>query len=149
MVKYHINLTETEQQMLKHLVRKGKTKASFIQKANVLLASDESTERQSETVISHSYHLSIKSVERIRKQFCERGMGIFEPRPRKIRSDKIIDGTVEAHLIAISCSRPPEGQSCWKLKTIADKAVELGVIEHIGATSVGIVLKKTRLSPGG
>ena len=144
MVKYRIHLTESERVTLKHLVSKGKNKASSIQKANVLLASDESTERQSETAISHSYHLSIKSVERIRKQFCERGMSIFEPQPRKIRSDKKIDGTVEAHLIAISCSEPPQGQSRWKLKTIADKAVELGVIEHIGATSVGIVLKKTR-----
>lgn len=107
------------------------------------------TERQSETVISHAYHLSVKSVERIRKQFCEKGMAIFEPQPRKTRSDKMIDGTVEAHILAVSCSEPPVGQSRWKLQSIAKSVVELGVIEHISSVSVGTVLKKTRSSPGG
>lgn len=148
MVKYRVNLNETERATLKGMVSTGKRKATTIQKAQVLLASDETTQRQSETTISEAYHLSVKSVERIRRQFCERGMGIFEPQPRKTRSDKKIDGTVEAHILAMSCSEPPAGQSRWKLQSIADKIIELGVIEHICATSVGCVLKKTRSSPG-
>jgi Homeodomain-like domain len=148
MVKYLVNLTEEERVILRAMVSKGKRKATDIQKAHVLLVSDQCVERQSETAISAAYHLSVRSVERIRKHFCERGMAIFEPQPRKTRSDKKIDGTIEAHLIAVSCSEPPAGQSRWKLQAIADRVVELGVIEHICASSVGTVLKKTRSSPG-
>lgn len=149
MIRYRINLSTAEREELKKKVSRGKGKAGDIQKAHVLLASDEAIERQSETAISQAYHLSVRSVERIRRQFCERGMAVFVPLPRKTRSDKKIDGRVEAHILAVSCSEPPAGQSRWKLQSIADKIVELGVIEHLSHTSVGTVLKKTRLSPGG
>lgn len=149
MIKYRVHLTATEREELKKKVSQGKGKASAIQKAHVLLASDEAVERRSETAISQAYHLSVRSVERIRRQFCERGMGIFESQPRKSRSDKKIDGRVEAHILAVSCAEPPVGQSRWKLQSIADKVVELGVIEHLSHTSVGTVLKKTRSSLGG
>lgn len=149
MIKYRVHLTPTEREALMKMVSKGKSKATAISKANVLLASDESKERRSETVISEVYHCSIKTVERIRREFCERGMAIFEPQPRKTRSDKKIDGTVEAHILAVSCSEPPAGQSRWKLQAIADKVVELGVIKQLSHTSVATVLKKMRSSPGG
>lgn len=149
MIKYRVHLTTTEREALMKVVSKGKSKATAIGKANVLLASDESKERRSETVISEAYHCSIKTVERIRREFCERGMGIFEPKARKTRSDKKIDGTVEAHILAVSCSEPPAGQSRWKLQAIADRVVELGVIEQLSHTSVATVLKKMRSSPGG
>ena len=149
MIKYRVHLTAIEREELRKMVRKGKSKATAISKANVLLASDESKERRSETVLSQAYHCSIKTVERIRREFCERGMAIFEPQPRKTRSDKKIDGTVEAHILAISCSEPPAGQSRWKLQAIADKVVELGVVKQLSHTSVATVLKKMRLNPGG
>lgn len=149
MIKYRICLTEAERAELEAMVSKGKRKATDIGRAHVLLASDENVERRSETQISEVYHLSVKSVERIRRSFCESGMDIFTTRPRKTRSDKLIDGAVEAHIIAVSCSEPPLGQSRWKLQSIADKVVELGVVEHLSHTSVGTVLKKTKLSPGG
>ena len=148
MIKYRIHLSESERECLQKMVSKGKHKATDMRKAHVLLASDESKERQSESAISLAYCLSIKSVERIRRQFCERGMDIFTPQPRRSRSDKKIDGAVEAHILAVSCSEPPVGQSRWKLQSIADKIVELGVIEHISHTSVGTVLKKMKSSPG-
>lgn len=148
MIKYHVHLTTTERETLLMMVRKGKSKAAAIKKANVLLASDENEERRSETLIGGVYHCSTKTVERIRREFCERGMAIFEPKARKIRSDKKIDGTVEAHILAVSCSEPPAGQSRWKLQAIADKVVELGVVEQLSHTSVATVLKKTRSSPG-
>ena len=148
MIKYRVNLTDAEREELKVMVSKGKRKATAISKANVLLASDESKERQSETAIRHAYHLCTKSVERIRRQFCERGMDIFTPQARKSRSDKKIDGSVEAHILAISCSEPPAGQSRWKLQAIADKVVELGVMEHLCHTSIATVLKKMKSNPG-
>jgi len=149
MIKYRVCLTEAERAELEVMVSKGKRKATAIGKAHVLLASDEKVERRSETEISKTYHLSVKSVERIGRSFCERGMDIFSARQRKTRSDKMVDGTVEAHILAVSCSEPPLGQSRWKLQSIADRVVELGVVEHLSHTSVATVLKKTKSSPGG
>ncbi len=149
MTRYRIHLTPIERATLRDWVKKGKSKARVIQRAQVLLASDEQTGRQSERAISLAYHLSVKSVERIRKSFCEEGMGIFEPKPRKTRSDKKIDGRVEAHLIALVCSEPPAGHSKWKLQLLADKLVELQVIDAISATAVGTTLKKTNYTLSG
>jgi transposase len=148
MIKYRVCLTEAERVELEAMVSKGKRKATDIRKAHVLLASDENVERRSETRISEIYHLSVKSVERIRQRFCESGMDIFTPQPRQTRSDKMIDGTVEAHILAVSCSDPPLGQSRWKLQSIADRVIELGVVAHLSHTSVATVLKKTKSSPG-
>src|SRR3954467_8777565 len=142
MVKYHIYLTRQEREELEAMVSKGKRKATYIRTANVLLASDEANGRQSATFIGEAYHLSTKSVERIRRQFCERGMDLFLPQPRQPRSDKKIDGSVEAHIIAICCSEPPAGQCRWKLQLIADRVVEVGILDHISVTSVATVLKK-------
>jgi len=147
---YRIQLTPDERKQLKSLISTGKRKADHIRDANILLASDYGSEHyQSETRIAATLQISIRTVERTRKAFFERGMDVFEPQPRKVRADKKIDGRIEAHLVAISCSEPPAGQSRWTLQTIADRAVELQIIESISHTAVGTVLKKTRLSPGG
>lgn len=149
MIKHRLTLTATERKDLLAKVTKGKAAAKLIQKAQVLLASDETVGRQSQTTIAATYHLSTRSVERIRKDFCEQGMALFEPKPRLPRSDKKLTGEVEAHLIAIACSEPPAGESRWKLQAIADRLVELQVVETLSHTSVATVLKKMSLSPGG
>lgn len=149
MIKFRLNLLPHERAELLAKVQKGKASAKTIQKAQVLLASDDAVERQSETTIAAAYHLSVRSVERIRKDFCERGMAVFTPSKRQPRSDKKVTGEVEAHLIAIACSEPPVGDSRWKLQAIADRLVELQVVESLSHTSVATVLKKTRLNPGG
>ncbi len=149
MIKYRFKLLPHERLDLVAKVQKGKASAKTIQKAQVLLASDDAVERQSETTIATTYHLSTRSVERIRKDFCERGMALFSPTKRQPRSDKKLTGEVEAHLIAIACSEPPAGESRWKLQAIADRLVELEVVESLSHTSVATVLKKMSLSPGG
>ena len=143
MTKYRIKLTQPERALLLDWVKNGQQGAKKIQKAQVLLASDEHIERQSESVISASYHLSLKSVERIRKAFFQAGLAMFEAKARQPRSDRKIDGKVEAHLIALVCSPPPAGYARWKLQLLADKLVELQVINSISATAVGTTLKKT------
>ena len=142
MIKHRLTLTTTERTDLLAKVTKGKAAAKTIQKAQVLLASDETTGRKSETDIAFTYHLSTRSVERIRKSFCEQGMALFEPKPRPPRSDKKLTGELEAHLIAIVCSEPPTGESRWKLQAIADRLVELQVVQSLSHTSIATVLKK-------
>ena len=142
MTTYRFKLMPHERLELLAKIQKGKAAAKTIQKAQVLLASDDAVERQSETHIAATYHLSIRSVERIRKDFCERGMAVFTPKQRQPRSDKKITGEVEAHLIAIVCREPPAGESRWKLQAIADRLVELQVVESLSHTSVATTLKK-------
>ena len=142
MIKFRLTLLPHERAELLAKVQKGTASAKTIQKAQVLLASDDAMERQSETTISAAYHLSVRSVERIRKEFCERGMAVFTPTKRQPRCDKKVTGEVEAHLIAIACSEPPAGESRWKLQAIADRLVELQVVETLSHTSVATVLKK-------
>lgn len=149
MIKYRVNLLPEERTELLAKVQKGKATVKIVQKAHVLLASDETVERQNEADVAATYRLSIRSVERIRKDFCERGMAVFSPKPRQPRSDKKLTGELEAHLIAIACSEPPAGESRWKLQAIADRLVELQVVETLSHTSVATVLKKMSLSPGG
>ncbi|AUD01825.1 helix-turn-helix domain-containing protein [Spirosoma pollinicola] len=115
----------------------------------MLLASDETVDRQSQTYLATTYHLSTRSVERIRKDYSEQGMALFQPKPRQPRSDKKLTGELEAHLIAIACSEPPMGESRWKLQAIADRLVEPQVVESLSHTSVATVLKKMNSSPGG
>lgn len=142
MIKYRINLLPEERMELLAKVQKGKATVRSVQKAQVLLASDETVERQSEIHIAATYYLSIRSVERIRKGFCERGMAVFQPKPCQPRSYKKLIGELEAHLIAVVCSEPPAGESRWKLQAIADRLVELKVVESLSHTSVATVLKK-------
>jgi len=142
MIKFRIKLTDSERATLTDWVTKGRHLAKKIQKAQVLLASDQTGGRQSQRQVALAYHLSERSVERIRKAFFEEGMGIFEKKERKTRSDKKIDGRVEAHLVALACSAPPEGHARWKRELLADKLVELQLISSISATAVGTTLKK-------
>lgn len=148
MTKHRLTLTATERAELLAKVQKGKAAAKLIQKAQVILASDDAVERQSQTTIAITYHLSTRSVERIRKEFCEQGMALFDSKTRQPRSDKKLTGELEAHLIAIACSEPPAGESRWKLQAIADRLVELQVVETLSHTSVATVLKKMNSNPG-
>ncbi len=142
MHKYRIYLSEEERETLTEWVKKGAGKAKVLQQAQVLLGSDEKAGKRSAFELAETYRLSERSVERIRKRFFAEGMEMFDKKERKTRSDKKIDGRVEAHLVALVCSGPPQGESKWKLQLLADRLVELKVVEHISSTMVGRLLKK-------
>lgn len=136
-----------EREVLLSYVTKGKHSARTIQYAHILLCSDEQVERQSEKMISQKYHMSTKMVERVRKSFCEEGMDIFTKKLRKTRSDKKLDARVESHLIALCCQAAPNNLPRWTLKMLADRLIELEVVDSITPMSVCNLLKKTNLSP--
>lgn len=146
MTVYRLHLTATERQTLEGWLKKGKNSTKRVQYAQILLNSDEVIERKSSSVLKSIIGVSVKTIERVRRQFCEEGMSMFELKARKTRSDKKIDGRVEAHLSALLCQSPPDGKSRWELQMLSDKLVELQVIERITVTSVRKVLKKMNLS---
>lgn len=84
----------------------------------------------------------MKTIERVRRQFCEQGLEMFAAKVRKTRSDKKIDGRVEAHLTTLLCLSPPDGKAKWELKMLSDRLIELKVVEHISTTMVRRLLKK-------
>lgn len=143
MIIYRLQLTSEERTTLESWVKKGKSTAKKVQYAQILLTSDEQVERKSSTLLSAILGVSVKTIERVRRAFCEQGMALFEPKPRQTRSDKKIDGRVEAHLTALLCQPPPDEKPRWALKLLAQRLIEVEVVEHISTTMVGRLLKKT------
>lgn len=142
MTVYRLHLTLEERQTLESWVKKGKHTTQKVQQAQILLNSDENVERKSSTILKEILGISVKTIERVRRKFCEEGMEMFIPKPRKTRSDKKIDGRVEAHLATLLCQSPPNNKPKWELKMLSDRLIELNVVEHISVTMVRRVLKK-------
>ena len=143
--KYKVRLTDEQRSELLSIVSKGEHNARLIKRANILLLSDEGrTAPQIVEVLSTSE----QTVYNIRKRFVQEGLesAIHEkPRPgakRKFQPEQ------EAHLIALTCSDPPEGRERWTVRMLANKVVELGILDEVGRETVRRTLKKTFLSPG-
>jgi hypothetical protein len=147
MKKYHVTLTEEERQELDEMTRKGKRNAQVIRNALVLLNCDENNPARLKKDVEIAGMLGIteRTIENIRKKFVLDGLDVSlagKPSERVYMSK--VDGDIEAHIIALSCSEPPEGFSRWSLRMLADKAVELNYIDTISHERVRTVLKKTR-----
>lgn len=143
-VKYHVRLTEEERVQLKNLLKENKIARYKRERANILLGLDENGPGLSEQAVADVCGVSVRTIERVRKQCVEEGLesAINCQFSRQGRERKL-DGEGEAHLIALSCSEPPEGQQRWTLKLLADRMVALDYVESISASTVGRALKKT------
>jgi transposase len=138
--KYLINLSDEEQHELLEITRKGKIKARKMKRAMILLKADEGL---SDPQIMTAISVSRPTVERIRKRFVEGGLERAlneDPRPGQKRK---LDGRGEAQLIAVACSQAPDGHDHWTLRLLADKLVQLDVVENISYETVRRTLKKT------
>ncbi len=146
MILYRLFLTAEERQTLEGWQKKYKSHSPKLQRIQILLNSDEQVGRLPAAELAPVLGVCTRTVERVRRQFCEEGLAMFEPKVRKTRSDKKIDGRVEAHLTALLCQSPPDEQPRWQLKLLADRLVELEVVAHISTTMVARLLKKTNSS---
>lgn len=152
MIKYKITLTEQEREELKKLTSKGKHKSQKIINALILLNCDEGEFQNSSATnkeIAKILKISMRKIDRVKKRFVEEGFEItLNGRKSNRTYEKKADGDFEAHLVALSCSKPPKGFSRWSLRLLADKVVELQYINSISYETVRRVLKKTKLNPG-
>ena len=147
MEKYIVELTSEERKELSELVSKGKAEARKITHARVLLLSDIPaqgsgwTDRQ----ISEALGIHSNTIHGIRQRFVEQGLHAALERKKQDRPSRkrAVDGDVEAHLIALRCSDPPEGTNRWTLRLLADKLVELEIVPNISHETVRQALKKT------
>lgn len=138
---YRVNLTDEERQSLLTLTSKGKVKARQMKRAMILLKADEGL---ADPQIMAALNVSRPSVERIRKRYVTGGLQKAlndDPRPGQLRK---LDGRGEATLIATACSAVPEGYEHWTLRLLANKMVELQVVETISYETIRSTLKKTR-----
>jgi len=146
MKKYIITLSEDERKALSDLTSKGKQKSQKILNALILLACDEGehqTERSTNEEIARVLHISMRKIDRVKKRFVEDGFDAALDRKMGNRVyAKKTDGDFEAHLVALSCSEPPEGFARWSLRLLADKVVELNYIDSISHETVRRILKK-------
>jgi len=136
---YIVDLTNEEREELVDMTRKGKASARKLTRARILLKADEGWKDEQIVV---ALDTSDSTVERTRKRFVEGGLAKAlndDPRPGAKRK---LDGRGEAYLIAITCSEPPDEHDHWALRAIADRLVELEVVESISHEAVRQTLKK-------
>jgi len=152
MKKYIVTLTTDEREILSNIVFKGKHKSQKILNALILLDCDTGefqTSRSTNEEIARVLNISMKKIDRVKKRFVEEGFDFALDKRKGDRVyEKKADGDFEAHLIALSCSAPPEGFARWSLRLLAEKVVELDYIDSISHEAVRKVLKKTNLSLG-
>ena len=146
MIRYKVTLTKEEREELHSMISKGIHSAQQIRNAYILLNVDQSGlgEKLTNEEICRVLKTSMRMVDRVKERFVEDGFeASLRRRPAKTTRKKIIDGDIEAHLIALSCSKAPEGFSKWSLRLLADKMVELAYVESISYETIRRTLKKT------
>ena len=149
--RYRVTLTPLERDDLRRLISTGKAAARTLVHARILLKADTPPGEHGlfDVDIAAAVETSVNTVERVRQRFVEEGLQAAlvprvptEPRPTKL------DGRGEAQLIAVACSEPPGGRARWTLHLLADRLVELQVVEAISYETVRRVLKKVSSNPG-
>ncbi len=152
MEKYIVTLESSERQELQAIISKGTHAAAKVTNALILLNCDASanlSQRRTSEDIAQVLQISVRTIERIKRRFVEEGFEIALGRKASTRQYGCkVDGDVEAHLIALSCSEPPSGRIHWTLRLLADRAVELQYIDSISYETVRRTLKKTNSSLG-
>jgi transposase len=142
---YAVELTDEERKQLLAVLKKGKVAARTVRRAHILLQADEG---EGDRDIAATVHVGVATVERTRKRFVTEGLAAALTERRRPGGQPKLRGKDEAFLIATACSTPPSGRTRWTLQLLADRLVEVGVIDSISEDTIGGTLKKTRSSRG-
>jgi len=152
-IKYRFSLNQDERDELQAIVAKGKHRSQKVLNALILLNYDEDAPKArtlGEQDIANVLKISAMKIHRTKQRFVEGSLDIaLNGRKGERIYKRKADGDFEAHLVALSCSDPPEGRAQWSLRLLADKVVELGYIESVSYETIRRVLKKTRSNHGG
>lgn len=143
-----VRLTVEQRQELERLAGTGKRSAATMTRARILLKADANAEGWTDERIAQALDTSPATVARVRKKFVAQGLAAVQRQRPTGRHYRKLDGAQEAQLAAVACSPPPQGQARWTMQLLADKLVELEVVEAIDPATVWRTLKKTRSSRG-
>lgn len=148
---YKVTLTNEERAQLRAIASKGKGNARRIRRAQILLLADENQPEGAwkDADIAQALQAHARTVERTREKCVQEGLeaALNHSRPQKKRS-KVFDGAAEARLVQLACSQAPDGHEKWTMQLLADKLVELEVVETVSRETVRTTLKKMNLSLG-
>ena len=149
--KYKVTLTTEERAELTALVSRGTGNARRLRRARILLMADENQPEGAwqDADIAKALSAHARTVERTREKCVELGIeaALNHTRPKKTRA-KVLDGAAEARLAQLACSEAPDGHERWTMQMLADKLIELEVVETISRETVRTTLKKMNLSLG-
>ncbi|MCA0453639.1 MAG: helix-turn-helix domain-containing protein [Chloroflexi bacterium] len=145
MEKHTVTLTEKERRKLVAIVTKGRNKASFIQRAHILL---KSADGKTDAEISQWLYISESTVRRTRLRFGEAGIEAALADEPSAGREPLLTEQQEGHLVALACSAPPEGRERWTLELLTERFIADGVIGNISVESVRLILQKNISSPG-
>lgn len=147
MKKWIVRLAAEERERLRQLVRVGKAAVYKIRHANVLLAVDESQEGSglADAQVAEALQISVRSIESLRRRLVEEGLeSALGRKKRDVPSiEPMFDGAKEAKLIAVACGPKPKGRVRWTMQLLADRVVELKIVDRCSRETVRRTLKKT------
>lgn len=149
--KYHVQLTEAERGELTRWSKSQRRSERERKRARILLLADEAQEggAKQDSDIAQEVKVAALTVNRVRQRFTERGLeGSLRRKEQQRRKTRTLDGEGEAHLIALVCSAPPNGQKRWGLHLLKDALIEQRVTDTISHETVRQTLKKMNLNPG-
>lgn len=148
--KWIVELTKEEREDLLKIIKKGKGSAYKIKHANILLKADQGPygENWTDIEIADAFNCQFNTVFNVRKRFVEDGLERALGRKNRENYERKLNGEQEAKLTVLACSDPPEGYSRWTMVLLADKMVELGIVESISPATIQRTLKKMNLSLG-
>ena len=146
--KYRVTLTPAERAELEGVLARGKADVRRLRHAQILLKTDQAEGGPAwpDSRIAEALNVGITTVERVRQRFVEEGLAsaLSPYRGGKRIYQRKLDGTQEAHLIALACSAPPEGRGRWTLRLLARRMVELAYVDTLSYETVRQTLKKER-----
>jgi hypothetical protein len=144
--KYVVRLTAGQRRDLRRMARSGRHPARTLVRARILLKVDAAGgPAWDDATTAEALDCGARTVARVRRRFADGGLGAALHRKRPAgRQYRKLDGAQEARLVALACSPPPDGQARWTLKLLADRLVELKVVDAVSDETVRRTLKKTR-----
>jgi len=149
--KHCVLLTDKQRLDLRRRIAAGHGSARDLTHTRILLKADQSPggPAWADAAIARALDVSTATIERVRKRFAAQGLdGAVRRKPPDRVYARKIDGEQEAHLVALSCSEPPDGRARWSMRLLADKLVELRIVPSVSDETVRRALKKTRSSRG-
>jgi transposase len=150
-VKYVVRLSSEERLSLETLVKTGKRAADIRLRAQILLKADVGAGGPgwADVRIAEAFDVGLSTVHRQRQRLVEEGLeAALARKPSRQARLRKLDGEKEARLIAVACAKAPEGYARWTMQLLADRLVELKVVDRISDETVRRTLKKTYSSPG-
>jgi hypothetical protein len=145
--RYVVTLTAAEREQLEALTRAGKRSSRAITRARILLLADQGEHGPAweDRRVAEALGCGYRTAERVRERFVTRGLdaALTHTAPARLPRRPVLDGAAEARLIALACSTTPDGRKAWTLRMLADKLVELEVVQSVSHETVRRCLKKT------